>query len=170
MTLEWYTQMAIPDLQHNNASATFDEKTGIAYITYRGLLNAAASTAVYDWLGDLTAAVGIENVYGEVFDFRQVQEFMPDNLMEARRSSRRYNYRHNVKRLPVAMIVRDFYQEEILRGPMENPEANPRKAIVRKMDEALAFLHEWHARNALGTPPSAAAESSSADSPDTESD
>jgi hypothetical protein len=46
----------------------------------------------------------------------------------------------------VAMVVKDFYQEEILRGPMQNVQENRRKSIVRSMDEARAFLDEWHTR------------------------
>jgi hypothetical protein len=135
--------MPIPPLEHPNASAYYDEQTRIAYITYRGSLTAEASVAVYDWLGDLTQMEGL--IYGEVFDFRPVQEFAPDNLMEARKKSRRRNLRSNIHHLPVAMIVKDFYQEEILRGPMQNVPENQRKAIVQTVQDALTFIHEWHA-------------------------
>lgn len=136
----------LPDpLHHEKAQAHYDEASRIAYITYTGLLDAEASTAVYDWLADLVDAVGVDGIYGEIFDFRKVQEFMADNLMQARRSSRRYNMRHNVRRFPVAMIISNYYQEEILRGPMQNVEENKRKTIVWNPEDALAFLHEWHA-------------------------
>jgi hypothetical protein len=42
------------------------------------------------------------------------------------------------------MIVSNYYQEEILRGPMQNVEENKRKTVVWNMGEAIAFLHEWH--------------------------
>jgi hypothetical protein len=137
--------MPIPDLKHPNAKAFYNVDNGIAYITYMGYLTADASIAVYDWLNDLIAEVGIDNMYGEIFDFRIVEEFMPDNLLEARRKSRGYNIRNNVKKLPVAMIVSNHYQEEILRGPMQNVEENKRKIIVWTMADALNFLKEWHA-------------------------
>ena len=88
----------------------------------------------------------MDNMRGEVFDFRDVTQFMPDNLMDARRNSRRYNVKNDVRRLPVAMIVKDFYQEEILRGPMQNVRENVRKTIVRNMDDALMFITNWHAQ------------------------
>lgn len=137
--------MSISPLNKDKASALFDEDSHIAFIKYSGILTADESLAVYDWLGDLIQELGVENVYGEIFDFREVQEFASDNLMEARRNSRRYNMRNRVRLLPVAMIVSNYYQEEILRGPMQNVEENKRKAIVRTMDDALTFLHEWHA-------------------------
>lgn len=141
--------MTIPPLERKNASAYYDAKTGIAYITYRGYLDADASAAVYDWLADLDEAV--DHIYGEIFDFREVTEFMPDNLMEARKKSRRRNLRQDVQSLPVAMIVKDFYQEEILRGPMQNVPENQRKRIVRGMDEAHYFLQTWRERHPLQT-------------------
>lgn len=140
--------MTIPVLSHPNARAEYNAETRVATITYSGFLNAEASTAVYDWLADLAQHVGL--VYGEVFDFRQVTEFMPDNLMEARKKSRRRALRPQTQLVPVAMIVKDFYQEEILRGPMQNVPENQRKAIVHSVDEALAFLQDWHQRHPEG--------------------
>lgn len=134
--------MSIAPLEHPNASARWDEETRIAFIEYVGALSGEASTAVYNWLADVNTEIGVP--YGEVFDFRKVTEFLPDNLMEARKKSRRRNLRLDVHHLPVAMIVKDFYQEEIMRGPMQNVPENTRKAIVRTMDEAIAFLHQWH--------------------------
>ncbi|MEL6306808.1 MAG: hypothetical protein AAFN11_17300 [Chloroflexota bacterium] len=139
--------MAIADLSIEKADARYDEETKIAYITYRGSLTADESTAVYQWLAELMDTVGLEGVYGEVFDFRKVTEFEPDNLMQARKKSRRYNLRNNGRKVPVAMVVASFIQEETLRGPMQNVEENKRKTIVWKMDEAVQFLHDWHAEN-----------------------
>ena len=136
--------MTISPLKTEKASAYYDEESHIAFVKYSGLLTADESLAVYDWLGDLLQEVGLDNMYGEVFDFRKVSEFATDNLMDARRNSRRYNMRNNVRRLPVSMIVSNYYQEEILRGPMQNVEENKRKSIVWNMDDAIAFLHEWH--------------------------
>jgi hypothetical protein len=138
--------MAITELKTEKADARFDEESRIAYIEYRGILTAEESLAIYDWLADLVQELGIENIYGEIFDFREVSEFASDNLMEARRNSRRHNMRNRIRKLPVAMIVSNYYQEEILRGPMQNVEENKRKTVVWNMDDAIAFLRDWHAR------------------------
>ena len=131
-------------LQFDKAKALYDAEARIVYVTYRGLLTSDDSTKVYQWLHELMVKLGSENLYGEIWDFREVQEFLPDNLMDARKKSRGLNLRINVD-FPVAMIVKDFYQEEILRGPMQNVPENTRKAIVRSMDEAHQFLADWHA-------------------------
>lgn len=126
------------------ASAYYDKDTQIVFVTYQGELTADDSSTVYTWLNKLIQDVGIENIYGEIFDFRQVTEFMRDNLMDARKKSRGLNLRNPVQQFPVAMIVKDFYQEEILRGPMQNVPENIRKRIVQTPEEARAFLDEWH--------------------------
>ncbi|PJF33434.1 MAG: hypothetical protein CUN57_02205, partial [Phototrophicales bacterium] len=84
---------------------------------------------------------------GEVFDFRGVDTFGPDNLFEARKKSRGFNLKQNVSDIPVAMICANFYQEEILRGPMQNVPENPRKMIVHNEAEALQFIRDWHNEN-----------------------
>lgn len=137
--------MSIAPLEHEQTTASYDAESKIAFIKYQGVLTADDSTAVYDWLADLVEAVGLTNIYGEIFDFREVTEFAPDNLMEARRNSRRYNMRNRVRHLPVAMIISSFYQEEILRGPMQNVEENKRKTVVWEMEDAVSFLDGWHA-------------------------
>jgi hypothetical protein len=138
--------MTIQDLAIEQATAHFDADERIAYITYSGFLDAATTVAVYDWIQSVIDEVGIENIYGEIFDFRKVVEFAPDNLMEARKKSRRLNITQDVKNLPVAMIVKDFYQEEILRVPMKNVPENNRKTIVQNMKDARAFLDAYHAQ------------------------
>lgn len=139
--------MSIKDLQMEKVHATYDAESKIAFIKYNGVLSAEESTAVYDWLADLVETIGLENIFGEVFDFRDVVEFAPDNLMQARRNSRRHNMRNKVRSLPVSMIISSFFQEEILRGPMQNVEENKRKAIVWNMEEAIEFLHTFNTEN-----------------------
>ena len=141
--------MSIPTLDIEKATAIFNADERIVMVTYRGLLDGETSTQVYNWLADLIETIGIENIYGEIFDFRDVQEFMPDNLMDARRNSRRHNLKNNVKKLPVVMVISNHVQEEILRGPMQNVEENKRKTIVWNMDDAHAFLNQWHAEHAI---------------------
>lgn len=133
-------------LELDNAHAFYDAESRIVYVTYSGYLMAEHSTHVYNWLHDLLQEIGTETLHGEIFDFRDVDEFMPDNLMDARKKSRGLNLRINVD-FPVAMIVKDLYQEEILRGPMQNVPENTRKTIVYNMEDARAFLDQWQATN-----------------------
>ncbi len=137
--------MKMQPLILQQVSAHFDEESNIAFIRYSGILGADESNAAYRWLAVLLEAVGVENVYGEIFDFTAVKQFQPENLVDAKKNSRKLNLRVNIHETPVAMVVRDAVQEEILRGPMRNVPENKRKRIVYSEEEALAFFKEWHA-------------------------
>lgn len=136
--------MSVEPLEIERAYAYLDEETRIIRIKYNGNLDGQTSTQVYTWLNGVVQALGIEAIAGEIFDFREVREFLPDNIMEARKKSRGMNLRNDTSSMPVVMIVKDFYQEEILRGPMQNLPENPRKRIVRTEEEALTFIQEWN--------------------------
>ena len=131
-------------LDHELVVATFDPETAIALIDYRGALDAEASAAAYNWLQDLLEKIGSEALFGEIFDFRRVTQFKTDNLIDARKHSRRMNLMMETYYFPVAMVVGNAMQEEILRGPMRVMPGNPRKRIVYEMDDAVAFIQSWH--------------------------
>ena len=136
--------MEYEQLQLERVSAYFDSDRKIAHITYSGILDADDSAAAYKWLNKLIDTIHIENIYGEIFDFREVKQFQPDNLIDARKHSRKLNLRVEIHGTPVAMVVRDSVQEEILRGPMRIVPENKRKRIVHSENEAYAFFEEWH--------------------------
>jgi hypothetical protein len=137
--------MEIQRLEREHVTAYYNSERRVAYIEYRGILGAGASNAAYTWLEDVIEAVGIDNIYGEIFDFTKVTQFQPDNLIDARKNSRKLNLRVNIHNTPVAMIVRDEVQREILRGPMRNVPENKRKRIVANEQEAFEFFDEWYA-------------------------
>lgn len=136
--------MEIKRLEREHVVAHYNNERRVAYIEYRGILGAGASNAAYTWLEGVIEAVGIDNIYGEIFDFTKVTQFQPDNLIDARKNSRKLNLRVNIHNTPVAMIVRDEVQREILRGPMRNVPENKRKRIVGNENEAFAFFDEWY--------------------------
>ena len=136
--------MAVLPLDTPNATAHYDEENNIVWVTYIGLLDAEATASVYKWLSAFFETRDNQDIDGLVFDFRKVDTFGPDNLFEARKKSRGFNLRQDVSTLPVSMICANFYQEEILRGPMQNVPENNRKKIVKTDAEALAFIAEWH--------------------------
>lgn len=137
--------MAVIDrLDREKVSAHYDVDTAIAYITYRGELSAAESDAAYQWLQKVIDTIGAETLYGEVFDFREVKFFTVENLIGARKNSRRMNIMLNTHDFPVALVVANQMQQEILRGPMRVVPQNKRKRIVNTMEAALAFFKEWH--------------------------
>lgn len=134
-------------LEINQASAYFDSQTQIAHIRYSGILSADVTVDVYRWLDEIYHDIGSENICGQIFDFRDVQSFSEDNLQTARKTSNRMNMKVDNSHIPVALIVANHEQEEILRGPMRIPAEHVRKRIVWSDDEALQFLKEWKEKN-----------------------
>lgn len=136
--------MAIPSIDEANVSAYFDADQAVAFVTYRGNIGADESRTAYQWLTQLIDTLGENAIRGEVFDFSKVRMFTTDNLLEARRHSRRLNLALTEHAFPVAMIISTAMHEEILRGPMQVVPENTRKRIVRSDEEAIAFIDLWH--------------------------
>ncbi len=139
--------MVINHLNQEQVSASFDTDRSIAMITYRGVLSATESAAAYGWLERLIDKIGIEALRGEIFDFREVTTFTTENLIDARRHSRKMNIVHDTNHFPVALVVATSMQEEMLRGPMRNVQGNKRKGLVRSIDDALDFIDEWNVQH-----------------------
>ena len=129
------------------ASINFDPETRIVEIIYRGALDGETNARVYQWLEEFYQEVDISEIWGQIFDFRNVTEFLQDNLKTARRNSTRLNMRTDVSQCPAALVVNDFYHGEILRGSMRVSTENIRKRIVWSRQEALDFFEEWHAEH-----------------------
>ncbi|MDX1992479.1 MAG: hypothetical protein SF029_08820 [bacterium] len=136
--------MSIPPLETDQASAVYEEASQIAYIAYHGKLGGEVTRQVYDWLDDLYEAVGVEAIYGQIFDFRAVTEFLDENLQTARRVSKLANIKADTSNIPVALLISTFYHQEILRSTMRIGPEHERKRIVWSHDEAMAFLKLWH--------------------------
>lgn len=132
-------------LETEQASAHYDPETRIARIAYRGYLSSDVTVEVYAWLEYLYRTLGAEGFYGQIFDFRQVEAFEPSNIKTARRVSNRINMIIDTSRIPVSLLVGDFYHEQMLLSAMRVSPENVRKKIVWTEEEALAFLAEKHA-------------------------
>ncbi|RMG82970.1 MAG: hypothetical protein D6712_13825, partial [Chloroflexi bacterium] len=108
-----------------------------------------AAIDVYNWLSSLADAVGFETIKGEVFDFSAVTGFLDSNLAAARKISKKRNLVHNTQDHPVALVVSDPYQEELLRDTMRITPEIPRKRIVWSIEEGTRFIQSWHTQGQL---------------------
>jgi hypothetical protein len=137
--------MSVERLEIEQATAYYDAEQRMVRIAYRGSLGSDVTVQVYDWLDKLIQEIGVEKIHGEIFDFSGVTEFQPSNLQTARKTSKRLNVKIDTSQLPVALIAKTFYQEEILRGSMQISPDHTRKRIVKSEDEAFTFIHDWNA-------------------------
>ncbi len=131
------------ELVLDNANVVYDSASHIITVTYQGVLGGDVTTQVYQWLEDLYKEISMSEIKGQIFDFRQVVRFDDSNLTVARRASNRMNMLQDTSQFPVALIVANPEQEEVLRGPMRIPEGHQRTRIVRSQQEALAFIRDW---------------------------
>jgi len=126
------------------ASAHLDDENSIIYIVYYGILTSEGPKIVYSWLGELFEEIDINSINGQIFDFRQVEEFAQENLKTARRTSNRMNMQIDTSHIPVALLISDPYHQEILHSSMRISPEHSRKKIVWSEEEALAFFEQWH--------------------------
>lgn len=132
-------------LEVENARASYDAEKRIVTVEYFGALSASVTIEVYSWLEELFKEVDINSLYGQIFDFRRVEQFAQDNLKTARKTSSRMNMRIDTSNVPVALLVGDPYHQEILRGSMRISPEHVRKRIVWSEEEADLFFKKWHA-------------------------
>jgi len=134
-------------LDVEQARAYYDAESAIIFVHYRGTLTGDAANDVYGWLEELYDEIDVDNLYGIVFDFREVKDFDESNLKTARRVSSRMNMRIDTSHVPAALIIRDPYHQEILFGSMRVSPEHARKKIVWSEEEAREFLDQWHAEH-----------------------
>ncbi|RMG70862.1 MAG: hypothetical protein D6711_16430 [Chloroflexi bacterium] len=139
--------MTLPILVHDGVTAYFDEALGISFVTYKGILNSDVTRALYDWVKALLPLIGENATRGVVFDFRQVTHFTRDNLHASREESTRINREKDMSTHPVALIVENTYQEQMVKTSMQLTPIEERKRIVYSMEDALDYIEQWHKEN-----------------------
>ena len=122
----------------------FDETTRIYHVTYKGKLVPDSSVKAYSRFGNLVAERGLDAIWGAIFDFRPVTEFHNTNLTTTQNQSRQANRQYDLSRLPVALVVDDFYKEQMVRVSARVNKVEKRTRIVYSTEEALKFFEVFH--------------------------
>lgn len=131
-------------METDGFSAYLNEETKIPHVTYPEYLIPEVTTNMYAWFGDLIDEYGIENLRGCIFDFTQVKKFHPANFRTARAESRKINEKADLSAFPVAFLVQDMKQEQMLRVSMRLTQNPARLRIVYSFESAVAFIKEWY--------------------------
>jgi hypothetical protein len=134
----------LPTLDTPNVHAYFDLEQRISFITYKGTLDSTATNQLYDWVKELLTMIGPDATHGVIFDFRDVVNFVQGNLVTAQRQSKAINQTSDQSNHPVALIVATLHQEQMVRVSMRVSPLEHRKRVVHSLDEALAYIEEWH--------------------------
>lgn len=128
----------------------FDPDSGILRVSYSGNVTPEVTGSIYAWGWKLSERVGVENIHAMITDFRAVVNFAPQSLGTALRESRRINKAYDLRHVPVAHIVKNMYQEQMVNISTELSGNHDRMKIVYSEDEALAFIESWHASHSAG--------------------
>lgn len=139
--------MIVEPLNGENVTATFDPETRIASIVYTGELTPPVTTQAYGWVISSALQVGVENIYGGYFDFRNVTKFRLENVRTVKRAHKSKPPAVDFSRIPTSLIVKNMYQEQMVRVSMRVNEQSDRLRIVHSEEEALNFVNEWHQLN-----------------------
>lgn len=124
--------------------AWFDDLTHFTHVVYRGVLIPETTVSFYDWVAEIDAAEGVKTIRGCILDFRQVVEFDFRNLLVAKHESQSANAHIDMSHIPVALIVANMYQDQMVHTSMMITPQQDRKRIVKSDKEALAFIDGWN--------------------------
>lgn len=136
--------MTLPILVQEGVTAYFDEKLGISFVTYKGVVSAEVTQALYGWVKDLLPLIGENATRGVIYDFRQVTRFTRDNLHTSRNESNKINQERDMSNHPLTMIVENTYQEQMVKISMQLTPIEERKRIVYSMEDAMDYIEQWH--------------------------
>lgn len=139
--------MNVEPLLTDHVSATYNSETKMATVTYQGALTQSVTTKAYQWIFASAMKIGVENIYGSMFDFREVTSFELANI----RTVKREKTAHadvDFSQVPTGLIVKTMYQEQMVRVSMRVTEQSDRLRIVYSEEDALAFIKSWHQNQA----------------------
>lgn len=108
------------------------------------MLTLATTASVYAWNNEVLQKVDIKAIKGMFIDFRTVKKFDFKNLQTASKESRGLNQKFDLSALPVAVLVKNMYQEQMVSISMKLTAQTQRMRMVYTEAEALQFLHDWH--------------------------
>ncbi len=130
-----------------NVTAHFDVQTGYLYVSYRDVISAETTASVYAWGAELAKLVGITAIKAMLVNFQAVSKFDYNNLRTASKASRTINQEFDLSHLPVALIVKNMYQEQMVGISMKLMDQTQRMQMVYTEEEALKFVVNWQKAN-----------------------
>jgi len=136
--------MAIPPLNQTNVTAQVDHDSGLIHVVYQEAITPQVTLQFYEWLYDIAGQYDLAGIQGATFDFRAVKTFDQGNMRTAQKESRTANNKLSMAHIPVSLIVRTIYQEQMVRISTKLTQQTQRMKIVKSMDEALVFIQEWN--------------------------
>jgi hypothetical protein len=121
----------------------FDTDTGIGTTTYQAVLLPQHTAEAYQWFAAYLDRIGLQNIRGLIFDFRNVQKFEQGNFQAVKRESKQINTELDLSHFPVALLISNLYQEEMVRVASKITGQEKRIRILHSEEETADFFTEF---------------------------
>lgn len=131
---------AVGVVDTDSVTCYYDELNQRMMVIYYGFLTSEISQTVYDWIKKVIGVYGVDDMGSMCFDLRRVTRFDKKNLSQTERLNQLLNKEYDLNDLATVFVVRDYYQEQIIRMGMRAMLNNPKKKIFRTFAEAYQFL------------------------------
>ena len=136
-------------LETDEMFAHYDDVKRILFIQYYRAASAEVTRQAYQWLREISTQ--ITDIRGCVYDFRKVRHFRPDNQSAVTEESTALNQDFDFSSVPVAIVVDNMYQEQMVKKTLSSTPQVERKTIVYTFPEAFQFFRDFHEN--INTPP-----------------
>lgn len=132
-------------LNDPSVNAYFDNNSRTIIVHYKNTLTAEVTQKTYAWLFECLATYGVDQVYACIFDFTRVTKFKRDNTLASKKQTASAGVKFDVSRIPVGLLVKTQYQEQMVLLSQAINHVDNRTKIVRSEAQALAFFEQFHA-------------------------
>lgn len=142
--------MPVFQLEDEAVVCRYDTNEQLVRVTYHKVLNSTVTSMVYGWIAGLIEhhVEHIRLAQGSIYDFSDVKKFDFENIVTANNASVNLNTRFDMSNHPVALIAKTRPQEDYVSLTMKVTPEESRKRIVKSVEEAEAFIEEFHATRA----------------------
>ena len=126
--------------------AEYDSNNQLLVVAYNGVLTPAVTKEFYAWLIQAMTEYPkqVQQARGSIYNFCDVTKFDNSNLTTASNQSKQLNQINDLKDHPVALIVKDKLQQQILKVAMKLTPHDKRVRVVWSMNEAIEHVNAFH--------------------------
>jgi hypothetical protein len=138
--------MDVERLDHEFVSGYYDEETRVLVVNYHKWLSSEITDLVYAWIARIITNDFdiIARSRGCIFDFSEVKKFDLDNLVATNQNSISFNSKFDMRTIPIGLITKTKPQHDYVSLTMKITPDEERKKIVETLEEAHAFINDFH--------------------------
>jgi hypothetical protein len=134
-------------IEQKELFTSYDVVKRMFFISYPAVVTADVITQIYDWLHQALSAKPV--IEGIVFDFQHVQRFDASNLAIIEQQSHALSTAHDMRLLPVALVVKSSYQQRLVEQIAALMPPALHTSIFQTINEVFPFMRQFRAIHGL---------------------